>query len=188
MDPKPVKRGRGRPRKKPEDLSKENRTALKAVKKSPLAKDGPPTKTKSQRKPRQRRLQRADNRQAILNALMLGLSRSTAAAIAHVSNEMLQREVELDPDFHAQVLYAEANNEQTLVAMVYNSAKAGTWQAAAWMLERKYPKKWGKIDRHLVQSRSENTNRTTVITDANVSHLTKEDLMSLVRELDGDDA
>jgi hypothetical protein len=28
-----------------------------------------------------------------------------------------------------------------------NSAKNGTWQASAWILERKQPKKWGRYDR-----------------------------------------
>lgn len=34
------------------------------------------------------------------------------------------------------------------VALIQKAAAAGTWQAAAWWLERKFPSEWARIDRH----------------------------------------
>ena len=50
-------------------------------------------------------------------------------------------------DFHDAVEQAIAASEIRDVALI---AKAATeqWQAAAWRLERRYPDKWGKRERH----------------------------------------
>ena len=42
---------------------------------------------------------------------------------------------------------AEAIAELNMVGVVRTAAHAGTWQAAAWWLERKMPKKWGRKQR-----------------------------------------
>lgn len=42
---------------------------------------------------------------------------------------------------------AEATAELGMVALVRKAAFDGTWQAAAWWLERKMPTKWGRKDR-----------------------------------------
>lgn len=42
---------------------------------------------------------------------------------------------------------AEAQDEQEAVALIRQAARKGTWQAAAWYLERKMPAKWGRWDR-----------------------------------------
>ncbi len=34
------------------------------------------------------------------------------------------------------------------VALIQKAAAEGTWQAAAWWLERKFPAEWARIDRH----------------------------------------
>lgn len=41
---------------------------------------------------------------------------------------------------------AEAEGEQALVRRIL-SASNDTWQAAAWILERRYPDRWGRRDR-----------------------------------------
>ena len=42
---------------------------------------------------------------------------------------------------------AEATAELGMVGLVRKAAFDGTWQAAAWWLERKMPQKWGRHDR-----------------------------------------
>lgn len=41
---------------------------------------------------------------------------------------------------------AEADAENRNVALIARAAGDGTWQAAAWMLERKRPDRWGRRD------------------------------------------
>ncbi|NOZ27976.1 MAG: transposase [Chloroflexi bacterium] len=42
---------------------------------------------------------------------------------------------------------AEAEAESSLVQQIQKEARGGTWQAAAWILERRYPERWAKRDR-----------------------------------------
>jgi hypothetical protein len=46
-------------------------------------------------------------------------------------------------------LIKQADSEGIIshVLNIDNAAKNGTWQASAWILERKQPKKWGRYDR-----------------------------------------
>jgi hypothetical protein len=45
--------------------------------------------------------------------------------------------------FYTEVTRAMADAEGRLVAIVATEAK-GTWQAAAWLLERRYPDRWAR--------------------------------------------
>src|SRR5262245_17609103 len=49
--------------------------------------------------------------------------------------------------FRAAVKRAEAAAEMAAVARIRQAADSGQWQAAAWLLERRYPLTWGRIDR-----------------------------------------
>jgi hypothetical protein len=40
-------------------------------------------------------------------------------------------------------ILAEATSEVRLVAQVARAAASGSWRAACWLLERKYPQRWG---------------------------------------------
>lgn len=53
---------------------------------------------------------------------------------------------QLYADFHDSVKDAEAAAEVQSIALIRQSANNGTWQAAAWYLERKYPDRWGRKD------------------------------------------
>jgi hypothetical protein len=50
-------------------------------------------------------------------------------------------------DFMEAVEKAEAESEVRDVAIIARAAATGTWQAAAWRLERKHPRKYGRFDR-----------------------------------------
>lgn len=85
--------------------------------------------------------------QALLNALRLGLSRCTAAKIVGCHHSTITNEGRRNPKFLAKLKEAEGHCEQSLVAFIYAAAKRGQWTAAAWILERKMPQKWGRIMR-----------------------------------------
>lgn len=50
-------------------------------------------------------------------------------------------------EFFEAVREADAEGIVSHVMNIDNAAKNGTWQASAWILERKQPKKWGRFDR-----------------------------------------
>lgn len=46
-------------------------------------------------------------------------------------------------EFSENLKKAEAHAEGESVGIIREAASKGTWQAAAWFLERRYPKRWG---------------------------------------------
>ncbi len=47
-------------------------------------------------------------------------------------------------EFREAVEKARADAEVRNIALIQRTAQEGTWQAAAWFLERSHPQKWGK--------------------------------------------
>lgn len=83
----------------------------------------------------------------------------------------------LDPNerpyvaFARMVRQAEAEAEARAVKIIANSAMDGTWQSAAWYLERKHPERWAQ--------------RTMAKVEANVTAgVTLEDLAKLRSNID----
>lgn len=84
----------------------------------------------------------------VVDAIRAGASRVAAAEAANVARSTLQtwlrRGVEGDPEytsFLAKVREAEGELEKELVGVIKGHS-ANTWQAAAWLLERKFQKRW----------------------------------------------
>jgi len=50
-------------------------------------------------------------------------------------------------DFSEEIMRSAAIAEAANVARIRQAADAGTWQAAAWFLERKYGDRWGRNDK-----------------------------------------
>jgi hypothetical protein len=46
--------------------------------------------------------------------------------------------------FRAELERARAEGEALLVGKVVTEARAGTWQAATWLLERMFPERWAR--------------------------------------------
>lgn len=96
---------------------------------------------------------------AILLALAKGNNRKTAAAAGGVSYQTL-REWEKDfPEFAEAVEKAEGQAQQDLLARILYASQhgavttrpdgtvteqPGAWQAAAWILERRWPRDYGR--------------------------------------------
>lgn len=87
-------------------------------------------------------------RAAILKALKDANTRRAAAAAAGISEATLARWIADDEGFADSIKKAEADAEQTLVKHIRKEAAGGTWQAAAWLLERhpQFRRDWKRTD------------------------------------------
>ena len=81
--------------------------------------------------------------EALLVALRAGNTREAAAGHAGIDRTTLYRWVERDPAVRARVEKAEADAEVRFAAQVAQGA-ADDWHAAAWWLERRRPKSYGR--------------------------------------------
>lgn len=93
-----------------------------------------------------------ETREKILNALRAGNYRVAACKFAGISDETFRVWINAgkrgEPgylEFLEQVKQAEAQAEASLVATIRKAA-GDHWQAAAWLLERKYVTRWGRRD------------------------------------------
>jgi hypothetical protein len=95
-----------------------------------------------------------DRIKTILDALREGNYRDTAAEGAGITYNTFREwekkgEVEEKGKFHdfnVAIKRAEAEGEQLHIRRINQAGEEGAWQADAWMLERKDPKKWGRKD------------------------------------------
>ena len=71
----------------------------------------------------------------------------------NVQRERLNAGLETEPDEKPFLEFLDAVEEadaEGIIGHLMNidhAAKNGTWQASAWILERKQPRKWGRFDR-----------------------------------------
>lgn len=95
----------------------------------------------------------------IIEALRAGNYQESAAAYAGVGVATFYRWMErgkrddAEPEyreFREAVERARAEAEVRNVGLIQRSASEGTWQAAAWFLERSFPNRWGRRERHEV--------------------------------------
>jgi hypothetical protein len=108
--------------------------------------------------------------QAIVQAIALGATYKLAAAYGGISedtfNNWMKRGVEEEDgiyvDFRAAVEEAEGIAAVGWLAKIEKAANDGTWQAAAWKLERRYPQQYGRQSLEMVGKDGENLNAPVV--------------------------
>ena len=91
----------------------------------------------------------------IVNALAAGTYLETAASAAgverHTLNAWLKNGAQcksgVQREFSTAIKKALASAELRFGATIAIASQS-QWQAAAWMLERRYPARWGRIERH----------------------------------------
>jgi alpha-galactosidase/6-phospho-beta-glucosidase family protein len=91
----------------------------------------------------------------IVTALRAGNYQETAARYAGINHDTFyewMRRGKDEPgsifsDFAEAVEKAKADAEVRDVALIDRAAADGNWQAAAWKLERKFPNRWGRVNR-----------------------------------------
>ena len=117
----------------------------------------PAVRRNLQPRPRGRPSKLTHERQAkICDAIRAGNYMETAAAFAGIDKTTLYAWLRKGRkanrgkhrEFVDAVEKAMADAEARDVAMIGKAAADGTWQAAAWRLERKHPDRWGRTDRH----------------------------------------
>ena len=106
--------------------------------------NGTPKKARTRAAAGRPRLIGDDERKQVLAVVGVGGSVSDAAGIIGVSVDTLQREMVQNRDFAAGVKRASKSGKLKLIQKVGTSTD---WKAAAWMLERKWGKEWGKRDK-----------------------------------------
>lgn len=100
-----------------------------------------------------------DKIDALLNAIRLGSYMETAAAHAGIAKSTLydwlrkgaRKESNIYEQFSNAVEKAMADSELRDVQVVDKAAQEGAWKAAAWRLERKFPKRWGRKNIHKIE-------------------------------------
>lgn len=80
----------------------------------------------------------------LLAALEAGATLRMAAAAAGVSEDTLSRWRRNRPGLQAEMDQAEAQGAVKALEQIRAAAQGGAWQAAAWMLERRYPNEYGR--------------------------------------------
>jgi transposase len=88
----------------------------------------------------------------IISAIRLGMTYERAATAAGVSVSAFMRWKQKGNaaksgkyrEFVEALKRAEAEGEAMLLQRIQTEAKNGTWQAAAWILERKHRARWGR--------------------------------------------
>lgn len=96
----------------------------------------------------------------VCEGLRYGLPLKTAAHCAGLSYSTLRRGVQDNPDWREAVAVAESLAVARAVGTVNAAAEDGTWQAAAWWLERRHPEEFGS-DRRLIRQLERTLNDLT---------------------------
>jgi transposase len=107
----------------------------------------------------------------VIEATRKGLTRAVAARAAGISPTTLYKELRENPQFAQAIKEAQASGEEALVDIIKGHAFE-TWQAAAWLLERRYPERYGPPKQRLQHE---------------VTPMTPEQAAAKYRELTGQD-
>jgi len=80
----------------------------------------------------------------ITDAIQLGATHELACKYAGISEDSLARWQARYADFAAAIKEAEGSGAVGWLLRIEAAAKNGSWQAAAWKLERRYPEQYGR--------------------------------------------
>lgn len=83
----------------------------------------------------------------IIKKLERGCSIKDSAESVGVSRDTIGDERNRDPDFAARVIQAIAEGKSVLIERIHAASKED-WRAAAFMLERRFGREWGRRDRY----------------------------------------
>jgi hypothetical protein len=81
--------------------------------------------------------------EALIKALEAGLPHSQACDIVGLGHRTFYAWKASKPEFASEVARAEAKVVVDLLGII-NRASEQHWQAAAWILERRWPERWGR--------------------------------------------
>ena len=88
-----------------------------------------------------RKLQDKSIQDVVINALKLGCSLTAAARLVNCSPTTIRREAARDSEFKEQIEKTRGQSEEKYMKFLADAAeKPQYWRAAAWALERRFPK------------------------------------------------
>ena len=129
-------------------------------------------------------------REAIIKGIRLGLTYDRAARLAGIhprtfylwKQKGAQGKAPVYVHFLQALKKAEVEGEAAAINQIVKAAKDGTWQAAAWLLERRFPQRWSRVQKLEVTWQAEIINlvQTGAVTIDDVREELGEEL---VREL-----
>jgi len=83
----------------------------------------------------------------MIKALQMGLDRMTSYKLSGLQhNDSI-----MDDEFKAKMDAAEAHAQNLAIITILKAINSGDWKAAAWFLERRNPKEWGRRDNFVVE-------------------------------------
>lgn len=85
-----------------------------------------------------------ETQQRIVDAIALGATYELAAKSAGVTYDTLNEWRKTRPQFSEAIEKAEGAAAAKWLAAIETAAAEGAWQAAAWKLERRYPRDYGR--------------------------------------------
>lgn len=83
-------------------------------------------------------------KERIIEAVGLGATYERAAAAGGIGYSTLREWILAEPEFAEAVKAAEAKCANEALIAIKRAARGGQWQAAAWLLERRYPSEYGR--------------------------------------------
>lgn len=83
-------------------------------------------------------------KERIIEAVGLGATYERAAAAGGIGYSTLREWILADAEFAEAVKQAEAQRANEALSAIRRAARDGQWQAAAWLLERRYPGEYGR--------------------------------------------
>jgi transposase len=87
----------------------------------------------------------------ICRAVSQGVSREGAAGLCGINPDTLYRWQREFPEFSESLKKSDSVFEAERVGNICNAGKSPkNWPANSWLLERKFPERYGRIDRHLI--------------------------------------
>lgn len=149
-----------------------------------------PAQVKKTIPPRQNKYNK-ERHEIIVEALRKGNSKRNAFRLAGISPDTGHEWVKFGRDFPDKypeyvqlgedIEQALAEYESSRVSLVTTAADTGSWQAAAWWLERRNPDEWGRHDRvkHEVNNRPTVQLNQVILQDASARELSR----NLLRQL-----
>lgn len=85
-----------------------------------------------------------DTVQRITEAIRLGATYELACGYAGIGVTTFHDWLNAKPEFSQAIKEAEGKGAIGWLAKIEKAASEGTWQAAAWKLERRYPQQYGR--------------------------------------------
>lgn len=80
----------------------------------------------------------------LIKALTIGATHELACGFAGVAPSTFYEWMQAKPEFAEQVKAAEGAGAVGWLLKIEAAANDGNWQAAAWKLERRYPRQYGR--------------------------------------------